>query len=68
MKALVAVSLGLHWKSIKVMLYEVKLWLCYGCVMVMLYLLWQPGERFCYCHCASQERGCVMAAMPARRE
>ena len=60
MKALTAAAWGLCWSDIMIMLYEVELWLCYGCVMILLWLLlWllgQPGERLCYgCH-ASQER------------
>ena len=60
MKALAAASLGLHWRGIMFMLYEVMLCLRYGYVMVTLWLLLQllhqPGERLCYgCH-ASQER------------
>ena len=60
MKALAAASLGLHWRGIMFMLYEVMLCLRYGYVMVTLWLLLQllhqPGERLCYdCH-ASQQR------------
>lgn len=58
MKALAAAALGLHGSScIMIILYEVMLWLHYGYVMVMLWLLlWllhQPGS-------------CVMAARPSR--
>ena len=49
MKALVAAALGLHWRNVMVMLHEVMLRLCYGFIMVLLWLLlWllsQPGER-----------------------
>ena len=51
MKALAAAALGLHGSSIMIILYEVMLWLHYGYVMVMLWLLlWllhQPGEKLC---------------------
>ena len=51
MKALVVALLGLHWSSLMVMLYEVLLCLCHGYIMVMSWLLCQPGERLCYgCH------------------
>ena len=60
MKALAAAALELHWSNITIMLYEVmfwlhiaRLWLCYG---------------FCYGGCVSQQKSCVMATMPARRE
>ena len=47
------------------------LWLCYGCLMVMLWLLlWllhQPGERLCFGCCASQERINVSALPIAPR-
>ena len=75
MKALGAAALGLHWRDIMVMLYEVMFWLHYGYVMAvamaaasagreaMLQLPRQPGERLCYsCH-ASQER-INMSAVP----
>ena len=44
-----------------IMLYdEIMLWLCYGSIMVMLWLLLpllhQPGERLCYGCRVSQER------------
>ena len=38
--------------------------LCYGSVMATLWL----GYGCCYRCCVSQERGCVMTAMPDRRE
>ena len=58
-------ALRLHWNDIMVVLYEVIFWLCFGYVVVMLWLLlWQLhqlGERLCYgCH-ASQERRNVCA-------
>ena len=53
MKALAAAALGLRWSGIMVMLCEIMLWSCCGC---------------CYSCYISQERGCVKAAMPARRE
>ena len=60
MKALAPATLGLHWSSIKVMLCDVMLWLRYGYILVMLWLLlWllcQPGERLCYGYHSSQER------------
>ena len=47
----------LHWGSTMIMLYdEIMLRLCYGYVLVMLWLLHQPGES------------CVMASMSAKRE
>ena len=61
MKALGAAALGLHWRDIMVMLYEVMLWLPYGYVMAaamaaksakrkaVLWLLCQPGENKCVC-------------------
>ena len=33
MKALAAAALGLHWSDFMIMLYEVMLRLCYGCVV-----------------------------------
>ena len=60
MKALAAAALRLQWSNFMVRLYEVMLWLCYGCAVVMLWLLLLLLRQ--------QERGCVMAAMPARRE
>ena len=57
MKALAAAALGLHWRNIIIMLY---MRICYGYIMVMLWLL----LRCCF----SQEWGCVIAALPARRE
>ena len=60
MKALAAAALGLHWSDFMIMLYEVMLWLCYGYVLVMLWLLlWllsQLGERLCYSCSASKKR------------
>ena len=50
-KALTAAALVLHWTGIIVKLYE---------VMAMLWLSYG-------CCCVSQERGCIMAAMPVRR-
>ena len=56
MKALGAAALGLHWRDIMVMLYEVMFWLCHGYVMAsaipaasarreaLLWLLCQPGD------------------------
>ena len=56
MKALGAAALGLHWRDIVVMLYEVMFWLRYGYVMAaaiaaasarreaLLWLLCQPGD------------------------
>ena len=59
MKALAAAALGIHWRNVMVMLHEVMLWLCYGFIMVMLWLLlWlrrQPAERLRYGYCARQE-------------
>ena len=55
-KALAAAALGLHWSNIMIMLCEVMLWLCYGYVVAAAMAA------------VSQERGCVMPAMPARRE
>ena len=67
MKALAPATLGLHWSNIMVMLCEVMLWLRYGCILVMLWLLlWllcQPGERLCYGYHSSQER-INMSAVP----
>ena len=60
MKVLAATVLGLHCSDIVTMLYEVMLWLCYGYVLVMLWLLlWllsQLGERLCYGCSASKKR------------
>ena len=63
-------ALRLHWNDIMVVLYEVIFWLCFGYVVVMLWLLlWQLhqlGERLCYgCH-ANQERikGSVIPRAP----
>ena len=39
MEALAAAALGLHWSDITRMLYEVMLWLHYGYIMVLLWLL-----------------------------
>ena len=65
MKALAAAASALLWSHIMIMLYR----LCYGSVMVMLWLLLlllrQPGERLRYgCH-ASQERINVSAVPTA---
>ena len=65
-KALAAAALLLHRSGIIVKRY---MKLCYGYVMVMLWLLLlllcQPGERLCYgCH-ASQERINVSAVPTA---
>ena len=57
MKALDAAALGLHWSDLMVMLY-------YGFIMAILWLY----SGCCYSCFTSQERVCVMAAMPARRE
>ena len=60
MKALDVATLGLHWGDIMITLYDVMLQLCYGYVLVMLWLLlWL---------CVIQERGCVVATVPIRRE
>ena len=56
MKALATAASGLHWSYIIVMLYGTMFLLRDGYVMVMLWLLHQPGERLCYGVCASQER------------
>ena len=56
MKALAAAASELHWSNIMVILYEIMLWPCYGHLMVMLWLLCQPGKRLCYGCCASQEK------------
>ena len=67
MEALAAAALGLHWSDITRMLYEVMLWLHYGYIMVLLWLLLrllcQSGERLCYGCRASQER-INMSAVP----
>ena len=63
MKALAPATLGLHWSNIMVMLYEVLLCLCHGYIMVMSWLLCQPGERLCYGYPSSQER-INMSAVP----
>ena len=55
-KALAAAASELHWSNIMVILYEIMLWPHYGYLMVMLWLLCQPGKRLCYGCCASQER------------
>ena len=47
MKALAAAALGLHWGSVMLMLYEVLLWVCYGYIMVMLWLLPQLLHQVC---------------------
>ena len=60
MKALAAAALGLYWSGIMVILCEVMLGFHYGHIMVI-------SGGCCGC-CISQERGYVMAAMPARRE
>ena len=60
MKVLAAAVLGLHWSDTMAMLYEVMLWLHYSSV-------WLCCGCFYSC-CISQERGCVMAAIPPRRE
>ena len=71
MKALAAAALGLHWSDLMVLLCELRLWLRYSCVMVLLRLLLrllsQPGERLC-CGClANQERINVSAVPTAPR-
>ena len=63
MKAQAPATLGLHWSNIMVMLCEVMLWLHYGYVLVMLWLLCQPGERLCYGYHSNQER-INMSAVP----
>ena len=59
MKALAAASLGLHWRGIMFMLYEVMLCLRYGYVMVTLWLLLQllhqPGEKLLLLLCQPGE-------------
>ena len=66
MKALAAAALGLHWSDIMVMLSEVMLWLHYGYVMVMLWLLlWllcQPGERLLWLPCQLGENKWVCSS------
>ena len=49
MKDPAAAALGLRWSYIGVMLHEAMLWLCYGCVMAMLWLRLarQPGRGLC---------------------
>lgn len=46
-----AAALGLRWSHIRIMFHEAMLWLCYGCIMVMLWLLLrlvrQPGRGLC---------------------
>ena len=68
-KDLAAAALGLHWSTIVIMLYEAMLWLCYGCIMVMLWLLLllvqQPGQRLCYGCRANQERRSISAVLTA---
>lgn len=65
MKALAAAAPGLRWSDIMVMLCQVMLWLCFGYIMTMLWLLLQlhasarreavlrlphePGENECVC-------------------
>ena len=60
-----AAALRLHWRGISVLLHEVMLRLCHGCIMVTLWLLLQLlrqlGERLCYGCRASQERKSVSA-------
>ena len=63
MKTLAASALGQHWSDIMVIIGEVRLWQCLGYVMVMLWLLCQPGERVLYSCCASQE-GINASAVP----
>ena len=58
-RVLAAAEPGLRWSGTVVLLHEVMLWLHHSEVMVMLWL--------CYSCCISQERGCVLAAVPARR-
>ena len=62
MKALGAAALGLHWRDIMVMLYEVMFWLHYGYIMAaamaatsvrreaVVWLLCQPGDDKCVCN------------------
>ena len=45
MKALAAAASELYWSNIMVTLYEIMLWPRYGYLMVMLWLLCQPGEN-----------------------
>ena len=71
MKALAAAALGLRWSDLMVLLCELRLWLRYSCVTVLLRLLLrllsQPGERLC-CGClANQERINVSAVPTAPR-
>lgn len=63
MKTLAASALGQHWSNIMVMIGEVRLWQCLGYVMVMLWLLCQPGERVLDGCCANQE-GINVSAVP----
>ena len=64
-----ALALGVHWSGVMVMLYEVASWLCYGYIIVRLWLLLQllrqPGERPCYGCRATQERINVSAVSMA---
>ena len=65
-ESLAAAALGLQWSNIMVMLYEVTLWLCYGCVVVRLWLLLlllRQQETGCYGCRASQERTNVSAVL-----
>ena len=41
MKALDVATLGLHWGDIMITLYDAMLQLCYGYVLVMLWLLYR---------------------------
>ena len=58
-KVLAAAELGLRWSGTVVLLHELMSWLRHSDVMVMSWL--------CYSCRISQERGCVLAAMPAGR-
>ena len=42
--------------------------LCYGCVMAMLRSVITPASGLCPLGQPREERGCGMAAVPARRE
>ena len=68
-KDLAAAAPGLPWSAIVIMSYEVMLWLCYGCVMVMswllLWLVQQPVQRLCYGCCANQKRRNISAVLTA---
>ena len=54
----------LYWNDIGVASRWCYTRLCYGYVMATLWLCY----GCCYSCCVSQERGCVMAAMPVRKE